>query len=128
MAEYRRGSGPNALPQGAATGLNAATPDPEAQMLTENQHIPVQYAPQHDVIPNDNSGLDENQDIMLDHPDPNYQPSLMTQNRPGKVPTYVVRHMPELLAATADPSAPPTLIALKRSIVRHLENELREGD
>ena len=26
MAEYRRGQGPNALPQGAATGLNARTP------------------------------------------------------------------------------------------------------
>ena len=42
MAEYRRGQRPNALPQGAATALNEATPD---ELALENPEIPVIFAP-----------------------------------------------------------------------------------
>jgi hypothetical protein len=51
----------------------------------------------------------------------------MPKERPGRVPRYVIRHLPQLMAAARDPSAPPTLIAIKNSIIRHLEAEQRRG-
>ena len=130
MAEYRRGTGPDALPQGGASQANAATPtasDYDALAL-ENTDIPVQYAPNRDEqIPNDDSDVHDDLQILLEGPDPEYQPALMQKNRPGRVPSYVVAHLPQLMAAAKDPAAPPTLVALKNSIIRHLEDEQRRG-
>lgn len=130
-AEFRRGQGPNALPQGAATALNEAQPDldddPAAGLLPDDD-IPVQFTSGKGApIPDDDSGLSDDLKILLGPPNPNYRPRLARTERPGRVPTYVVRQLPQLIAAAADPAAPPTLIALKNSILRYIEDEMRRG-
>jgi hypothetical protein len=118
MADYKRGSGPQQLPQGAASKANAATPDPAQQM-----DIPVQYAgpADHPQLPPD--GQNENMDILTAHPNPNYTPPLIPQTQPQVVPASVVRNLPRLMAAARDPDAPETIKALYRSIVFELERQ-----
>lgn len=122
MPEYRRGTGPNALPQGAASALTEATPNPGL-----DDDIPIQFTTKADLDDDEVGAVGDDMAALLDAPDPNYKPALMRGGRPGRVPQYVVRHLPALLAAAADPGAPPSLIALKNSIIRHLEDEMRRG-
>ncbi len=124
MAEYRRGQGPNALPQGGASAANAATPPP-AEL--ENMDIPVQFAPgEADPIPDGPEG-DEVLDTLLAAPFEGFRPGATPRERPGRVPKYVVRNLPLLMAAAKDPEAPPTIRALYRATIRHLEQEMRQG-
>lgn len=126
MAEYQRGTGPDALPQGEATALNAAQPEFTDPAIPDD--IPVEFVPaQGTPIPNDDTGLGDDAAILVDHPDPDYTRSVFSNERTGRVPTYVVRHLPTLLAAAADPHAPPTIIGLKNSVIRYLEDERRRG-
>lgn len=132
MAEYRRGTGPNALPYGGAGDVNQATPPTEdvaGTPLDAGAEVPVQFAPGEadDNIPDDDNGLDEDTQVLLDHPNPDYQASMFPKDRAGRVPRYVVRHLPELMAAVRDPNAPPALLALYRAIIRQLEAEQRRG-
>ena len=120
MAEYRRGQGPNALPQGAATGLNARTPPNAAY---QDMEIPVEFARDNEPdLEEDDSRYDENMQVLLSPPDAGYKPPAM-RDRAGRVPRYVVRHLPELMMAAQQPDAPPTLRALYRKVVRDLEAE-----
>ena len=130
---YRQGVGPNRLPQGAATALNAQ-PQPRQQRPAatppelENDDIPIEYAQGEDEpVPNDDNGLSEEMQVLLEPPNPQYRGRVMPKDREGRVPRYVVRHLPQLMAASKDPSAHPTLRAYYNSIVRHLEQEMRQG-
>ena len=122
MAEYRQGTGPNRLPQGAATALNAATPPP---IEVENSDIEVQFAPGEEEIPDDLGGLDEDQQVLTEPPFAGFK--AQPKDREGRIPRYVVRHLPQLQAAARDPSAHPTLRAYYMSVVRNLEIELKKG-
>jgi len=120
MAEYRQGTGPNRLPQGGAAQVNAATP-PEL----DNMDIPVVFAPGEEDPLEDERGLDEDAQILLEPPDPRFAPQ--PKDREGRIPRYVVRHLPQLMAAARDPNAHPTLRAYYASIVRNLEREMQRG-
>ena len=123
MAEYRRGSGPDALPQGAASALNAAAAPP---IEAANADIPVVFAPgEEDPIPDDDKGLDEDQQVLVEGPYAGFR--AQPKDRAGRVPRSVVRHLPQLQAAARDPSAHPTLRAYYVSVVRNLEIELSRG-
>lgn len=127
MAEYRRGQGPNALPQGAATSLNEAQPDLDALAL-ENMDVPVQYGKGDGLpIPDDDSGVSDDLSILLAPPNPNYTKRVLPKERQGRVPKYVVRHLPQFRAAATAPDAPPTLRALYNATLRQLEEERRRG-
>lgn len=125
MAEYRRGQGPNALPQGEATRLNEATPD---ELALESPDIPVIFAPgRDDPVPDDDSDLNEDLQILAAPPDPRYKGSVVPKERPGRIPKYVVRHLAEFRAAATAPDAPPSLRALFNATIRHLDDERRRG-
>ena len=111
MAEYRRGSGPQQLPQGGAKAANDALNPVD---------IPVNYATTKDrVAPVADQTLSDNTQILIAPPHPNYQgPS---SPAPLQVPAYVVRHLPRLMAAAKDPDAPVTLKALYRTIIAQLD-------
>ena len=127
MAEYRRGQGPNALPQGGATQVNRAQP-PDRSFTLDAPEIPVQYAPEGDVgIPNVPPGASENKQILLNGPDERFRPKVAPADRAGRVPRYVVRHLPELAAAVKDPTSPPALRAIYNSVLRQLELERLYG-
>lgn len=123
MAEYRQGVGPQRLPQGAAKTLNQAQPSPDSF-----GEIPVQFAPPADAEVDyaDDSREDEDMQVLLSEPDAGYMPPAVAP-RQGKVPRYVVRHLPSLMAAATQPDAPPTLRALYRATIRQLEDEIRRG-
>jgi hypothetical protein len=118
LAEYRKGTGPQQLPQGAASAANKATPSPQQPM-----DIPVQYATEadHPQLPPD--GQNDNLDILTADPHPAYTPPLVNRTGPGVVPTSVVRNLPRLMAAAMDPEAPESLKALYHSIVFELERQ-----
>ena len=120
MAEYRRGQGPNALPQGGAAQVNRQTPRP-APLETQ---VPVQYAPEGDVaIPDEIPGASETKQVLLQGPHPRFEPSEIPLDRAGRVPRYVVRHLPQLAATAKDPMAPPALRAMYAAVLRQLELE-----
>ena len=126
--EYRRGSGSNALPQGGASQVNAAQPARDDMNDPAIAEVPVEYAPgEDDPIENDDSHDSENMQVLLQDPDPGYRSTLLPKDRAGRVPRYVVRHLPQLMAAVKDPDAPPTLRALYNATLRHLEMEMRQG-
>lgn len=105
--------------------MNAAQPPP-AEL--QNMDIPVVFAPgEEEQIDNDDSGLDETMQALLSPPIEGYRPPAVPVRRPGKLPRYVVRNLPLLMAAAKDPEAPPTVRALYRATLRHLEQEMREG-
>ena len=118
MAEYRKGTGPKQLPQGAASAANKATPSPAQPM-----DIPVEYATPADHPQLAPDGQNENMDILTAPPHPGYTPSTVTPTSPQVVPKSVVRNLPTLMAAANDPGAPLTLKALYRSIVFELERQ-----
>ena len=124
MAEYRRGTGPNALPQGAASRLNRMTPD---QAGYQDNTVPVQWARgnQPEEPDEDDGGLSENMQVLLSQHDTGYRPPLMAKQRATRVPRYVVRHLPTLYAASRLPDAPPTLRGMFNAVVRYMENEAR---
>ena len=124
MAEVQRGEGPNALPFGAATALNRAQPSASAFQTDE---IPIQFAPDTDADELPTGSLGENMDVLLSDPDEGYRERLMARDRPGRVPRYIVRHLPTLMAAARNPDAPPTIRAFYNAIVRQLEAEMRQG-
>ena len=132
MAEYRRGRGPDALPQGAATQLNAANPGAEDYSGTPMEpfgaEVPVQFAPDaEEPLPEDRT-LSENMQILTAPPNPQFAPPFMSKRRMGRVPQTVVRSLPLLMAASRDPEAPAALRALYRRTVRDLEDEMhRDG-
>ena len=124
MAEFRRGVGPNALPFGAATQLNRAQDFGELAM--ENTDIPVMFAKgEADAVPEPSGGDDL--EILLDHPDPDYQTSIIPKERPGRIPRYTVRHLAQFRAAATSPDAPPGLRALYNATIRQLDEEQRRG-
>ena len=130
MAEYRRGTGPDALPQGGASQANAATPAPSdyGALALENTDVPVQYAPgEADAIPGDDSGLADDKQILLDEPDPGYEKSAVPRERQGRIPKYTVRHLAQFRAAATAPDAPPGLRALYNATIRQLDEERRSG-
>lgn len=120
MAEYRQGVGANRLPQGAAGGLNRATPSFD---ITENSEIPVEYADAEPERPLDTRGQSENKQVLLQPPNPGFAGTAVPQDRAGRVPRYIVRHLPQLSVAVKDPTAPPALRAIYAAIVRQLELE-----
>ena len=128
-AEYRRGTGPNALPQGAATAVNAAQPpDLAGTPMEPGADVPVMFAPENDEEEL-TAGGSENMKILLGPSDPAFQKTMAPRDRPGRVPRYVVRHLPTLSAAAKSPDAPPALRALYNAITRDLEQEmLRRGE
>lgn len=125
MAEkpkFRRGTGPNALPQGAAAALNRAQPN----FALENTDIPVDFSGD---IPDEveEAPANENMEVLLGDPDPAYRPAVTPRDRAGQVPRYIVRHLPQMMAAVRDPDAPPTLRAVYNAVLRQLENERARG-
>ena len=130
-AEYRRGTGPNALPQGGAAAINAAQPPPQDLAGTPMElgaDVPVMFAPGEDDE-DETLGGSENMQILMGPSDPNFQRSLAPRDRVGRVPRSVVRHLPTLSAAAKAPDAPPTLRALYNAITRDLEQEMaRRGE
>lgn len=118
MADYQRGSGPQQLPQGAASAANRATPSsyPEA-------NIPVQYAGTGDHPPIPPDGQNDNMDILTAPPHPGYQPPVVPQATPAQVPQSVVRNLPRLMAAAMDPDAPVSVKALYKAIIFELERQ-----
>lgn len=124
MAEYQQGEGPNRLPQGAATQLNAA--QPRDLLDGPGSEIPVEFAPrEEDRVDDFDTGVGENMQVLLEPPNPDYRASVVPKDRPGRVPQYVVRHLPALAAAARNPEAPVTLKAFYNMVVRHLEQEMR---
>jgi hypothetical protein len=122
MPDFQRGQGSDALPQGAATALNETQPD-NGDFALENMDIPVLFAPgEHDPIDNNDGGLSENIQVLIDHPNPDYR--AIPKDRQGRVPRYVVRHLPEIWAAVKDPEATPTHRALYNGVIRYLEQEM----
>ena len=123
MAEYRRGRGPNALPQGAASTINRLTP---ADAGYQDNTVPVTFARENAPdIDDDDTGASENMQVLLSPPDAGYQSPLMAKERQTRVPRYVVRHLPTLMAAARQPDAPPALRAMFNSVLRYLDNESR---
>lgn len=123
MPEYRRGTGPDALPQGAATRLNRTTPRiTAANAGYQDNTVPVQWAGGEEPE-EDDKGLSDNMQVLLSPPDEGYRPPVMPRERPNRVPRYVVRHLPTMFAASRMPDAPPTLRAMFNAIVRQLETE-----
>ena len=123
MAVYRRGTGQDALPQGAASRLNRMTPD---QAGYQDNTVPVQWARGNEPEEEgDEAGLSENMQVLLSPHDAGYRPPVMAKQRPTRVPRYVVRHLPTLYAAAQLPDAPPTLRGMFNAIVRYMENEAR---
>ena len=122
MAEYQRGSGPNALPQGGASQVNAATPPPDL----ENTDIPVEYDTSPEGVPAKLGGLDEDSQVLTEPPYDGFK--VPPKDRQGRLPTYVVRHSGQLQAAARDPSAHPTLRAYYRRMARDMEIEQLKGD
>ena len=128
---FQQGVGPERLPQGAATALNEGAP-PAAEPIDisgtplEQDDIPVVYAPDRDDddLDSDDTDLDEDTQILAEAPDPNFRPAVV-QERPGKLPKYIVRHLPHLMAAARQPDAPPTVRALRNAVIRQLERERR---
>ena len=122
MAEYRRGQGPNALPQGAATALNRFQPDKAGY---QDMDIPVEFAPGNEPDEPDegDGGYSENMQVLLSAPDAGYRARLMPRESPTRVPRYVVRHLPTLMAAARMPDAPPTLRALFNAVVEYMDRE-----
>lgn len=131
MAEYRQGVGPNRLPQGGAAQVNAATPPAEdlaGTPLEPGGDIPVVYARgEADPVGNDDNGLSEEAQVLLAPPNPGFASSLMPSQSANRVPRYVVRNLPILMAAASDPEAPVTIRALYNAVVRRLEAEMRQG-
>lgn len=127
MAEYRQGTGPNRLPQGGASAVNEATPGFD-ELALESPDVPVQYGPGQGLpIPDDDSGVGDDMSILLAPPNPGYTARAVPKERQGKVPKYVVRHLPQFRAAATAPDAPPALRALYNATLRHLEEERRRG-
>jgi len=130
MAEYRQGTGPDRLPQGGASQVNAATPTESdyGELALENTDVPVQYAPgEADAIPNDDSGLADDKQILLEDPDPGYEAQVIPKERKGRIPKYTVRHIAQFRAAATAPDAPPGLRALYNATIRQLDEEHRSG-
>ena len=127
MPDYRRGRGPDQLPQGAATAVNAAQrPPPDQVMQGPGSEIPVEFATGPEE-PDDERGLSENLQIALSEPDPAYQPPLINEGRKGRLPQHIVRNLPALRAAAKAPDAPPALRAIYNMAVRQLELERLQG-
>ena len=127
-AAYRKGTGPNALPQGAATSLNARQPkeDVSGTPLEAGADVPVVFSPGvEEPLDEGMGGYSENMQMLLDNPDPNYRPPMMPKARPGRMPTGYVRHLPQLAAMARLPNAPPALIGMYNLAVMHLENEMK---
>ena len=121
MAEYRRGQGPDALPQGAASTLNRITP---ANAAYQDNTVPVEFARDNEPdVDEDDGGLNENMQVLVSPPYAGYRSQLMSKARPYRVPRYVVRHLPTLFAASRQPDAPPTLRAMFNAIIRYMDSE-----
>lgn len=128
--EFRQGVGPDRLPQGAAGQLNAAN-RPIARSLPlelENTDIPVEFARgEEEPVPNDDGDVTEDMQVLLGPPEPAYKARIVPKDREGRLPRYVVRHLPQLMAAAKNPTAHPTLRAFYMSVVRNLQTEMRRG-
>ena len=123
MAEYTKGQGPNALPQGGASALNEM-----GALALENTEIPVQFAGgEADDIPDDDQGTADDLQVLLQPPDPNRVRSALPRERPGRIPKYTVRHLAQFRAAATAPDAPPGLRALYNATIRQLDDERRRG-
>ena len=125
MAEYRRGQGSDALPQGAASSLNRLLPRGGAdQAGYQDNTVPVEFARDSEPdVDEDDKGYSENLQVLLSPPDAGYRSSVMPKDRPNRVPRYVVRHLPTLMAAARQPDAPPAVRAIFNATLRYLESE-----
>lgn len=124
MPEYQRGSGPNALPQGGASQLNANTPPPaEVPDLTPGD-IPVEYGT---PLPVEESSMkdSENMNLLTGPHDPAFKPGPADETF-NHVPRNVVRQLPIWAVASKDPEAPPGLRVLYKALVARLQAE--QGD
>ena len=124
MAEYRRGTGPDALPQGAASRINRATPPPGgADFGYQANEVPIQWARGEE--PDEPEGkMSENMEVLTSPPDAGYKPPLMSKQA-RRVPARVVRNLDKLYAAQRHPDAPPLLRAAYRYWLWQLEQEGR---
>ena len=127
MPDYRRGRGPDQLPQGAATAVNAAQlPQGGGTGLPPGTEIPVQFAPEGGDDPGPDTGLTENMQLMVGPADPRFRPTpISTQGQPNRVPAHIVRHLPILAAAARNPESPVAMKALLLFITRRLEQEMQ---
>lgn len=124
MAEMQKGTGPDALPQGAATQLNDSAAPPAQQPDLMPQDIPVQYAAAPKIEGASMKGS-ENLNILTNPADPNFRPAAQPLNR---VPKRVARNLPLLQAASKDPEAPRAIKALYRAIITKLEEEQAQAE
>ena len=131
MAEYRRGTGPNALPQGGAAAINAAQPAPQDILpsttsgggLPDGTEIPVEFGQPEDDL---DTGLSENMSILTGPADPAFKSTpIQTRKGPDRVPSHIVANMPILQAAARNPESPIAMTALYRFIARRLEREMQ---
>jgi len=130
MAAIRKGQGPNALPQGAATQVNAATPPAAAfdDELLGNMgaEIPVQFAQGEEDDSDLDTGLSENMDILTGEADPGFRPPpIADQGTPSRAPTHAVRFLHILTAGARNPLSPVGMTALYKWFVRRLEREMQ---
>lgn len=127
MADIRRGTGPDALPQGAASQLNAAAIPPQPGMLEgPGAEVPVEFAKRADVEDESLGPLSENMEILLGQPNPGYQPPAVA-DIPQRMPRRIVQSLPLLQAIARNPDSPPAAKAMYRWAVRRLEQEMRQG-
>ena len=130
MAEYQRGQGSDALPQGGASQVNASTPGASQfdQLAMESPEVPVDFVPGNHgmAVPPTNDDLDEDMQILADGPDPGRVVPMVKQN-PNRLPKYIIRHLPQFRAAAMAPDAPPAMLALYKAAIRQLEDEQRRA-
>lgn len=129
MAEYQRGTGPDALPQGEATKLNEnAAPPAQGPDLRPGarlqQDIPVEYGDPQPVPTNDPS-LSDNMQLLTGPSDPMYK---APPAKPGRVPKSFARALPLLAVMSKNPDAPPAMKAMYRAGIAALEAENGEFD
>lgn len=136
MADYQRGTGPDALPQGGATAANAAVaapaPGPQTQPQDPSgqpgarlqQDIPIEYGDPQKVASNDPS-LSDNMQLLTGPSDPSFQAK---PPQGGRVPAALVRALPLLAVASKSPDAPFALKAQYRAAVAAVERENGEFD
>lgn len=125
-AQGPAGPGPEAGGTEAGGPTDADLAAIEAQLLAEENPGEPEFAPDgYDPIYSD-SGLTEDEEILLaDHPN-GPQRIRYASSKQAKIPTRVIRQLPAIQRLAQQPGAPPSIRALYKAIVDHLEREMNE--
>jgi len=123
MPEMQRGTGPDALPQGAAQQLNrsAAPAAQQPNMAPDPADIPVEYANPPKIASNDLRSSENNQ-LLTAPAEPNFRAAPGSEG--GKIPRSLVRYLPIMGIAAKDPAAPRSLQAFYEAAVAALDQEV----